>query len=195
MRVFIYEYFYIIYIMSFKIDNSSYIISPYNIISYDCRKADGELPIIQVGKKCSIALNSTFTLAHHTIDAFSSYPSKTSIFSHGKGNSSGYSKGDIIIKNDVWIGVNCTILDGITIGNGAVIAAGSVVTRDVPAYAIVGGNPAKIIKYRFSSDIIDKIEKSQFWDMDISEIDKFDINTKNIEDLLDQINKYKLLKV
>jgi len=105
---------------------------------------------------------------------------------------SSYSKGDIIIKHDVWIGANCTILDEITIGNGAVIGAGSVVTKDVPAYAIVGGNPAKIIKYRFSPEIIREIEATQFWELDMSEIDKFNIHTKNIRELLDQITEYKL---
>ena len=81
--------------------------------------------------------------------------------------------------------------DGITIENGAVIAAGSVVTNDVPPYAIVGGVPAKIIKYRFSKDIIDEIERLGFWDMDINEINKFNIHTDNIEDLLRQIREYK----
>ena len=178
--------------MSLEKHESTYIMAPYNIISYDCRKSDGELPKIIIGKKCSIAINCTFTLANHLVDTFSTSPSSISLFSHKKGNRSGYSKGDIIIKNDVWVGINCIILDGITIGNGAVIAAGSVVTKDVPPYAIVGGNPAKIIKYRFSKDVIDEIEKTQFWDMDISEINKFDICTKNILELLNNIKKYKL---
>jgi len=130
-------------------------------------------------------------LAHHLIDRFSTYPSGSSLFSHQQGNLSSYSKGDIIIKNDVWICINCTIFDGITIGNGAVIAAGSVVTNDVPPYAIVGGVPAKIIKYRFSKEIIDEIERLGFWDMDINEINKFNIHTDNIEDLLRQIREYK----
>lgn len=136
-------------------------------------------------------MNCTFTLSNHLIDTFSTHPSETHLFSHKQGNPSSYSKGDIIIKNDVWIGTNCTFLDGITIGNGAVIAAGSVVTKDVPAYAIVGGNPAKIIKYRFSGEIIDEIEKSLFWEMDISDINKFNIHTKNIEEIVQQIKEYK----
>jgi len=178
--------------MSLEIHQSSYIMNPHNILSYNCMKENGDLPKIIIGKKCSIAMNCTFTLANHSLDKFSTYPAKTSIFPHKKGNTSGYSKGDIVIKNDVWIGVNCTILDGITIGNGAVIAAGSIVTKDVPSYAIVGGNPAKIIKYRFPKDIIDEIEATQFWDMDINEINKFDIDTKNINELLNQIKEYKL---
>ena len=177
--------------MSLEIHESSYIISPYNILSYDSRKSDGNLSKIIIGKKCSIAMNCTFTLSNHLVDTFSTSPSTTSIFMHKKGNPSSYSKGDIIIKNDVWIGTNCTILDGITIGNGAIIAAGSIVTKDVPPYAIVGGNPAKIIRYRFSQELIDKIEKAQFWEMDMNIINKFDIHTKDIDGLLEKIKEYK----
>ncbi len=177
--------------MSLEKHPSSYIIDPYTILSYDSRKSDGSLPKIQIGKKCSIAMNCTFALSNHLVDTFTTSPSGRGLFSHQKGNPSSYSKGDILIKNDVWIGTNCTILDGITIGNGAVIAAGSVVTKDVPPYAIVGGNPAKVIKYRFSSELIDEIEKTQFWDMDITEICKFNIHTKDIHGLLTAIKKYK----
>lgn len=72
------------------------------------------------------------------------------------------------IGNDVWIGLNSIIMRGVSIGDGAVIAAGSVVTKDVPPYAIVGGVPAKIIKYRFSDKTISKIINSHWWDKDIS---------------------------
>lgn len=152
------------------------------------------MPTITIGKKCSIARNCTFTLSNHFVDTFSTSPSGKHLFPHRQGNPSSFSKGDIIIKNDVWIGTNCTILDGITIGNGAVIAAGSVVTKDVPAYAIVGGNPAKRIKYRFSEEMIEEIEKTKFWDMDMADIHKFDIHTKNIEELIHKIKEYTLSK-
>jgi acyl-[acyl carrier protein]--UDP-N-acetylglucosamine O-acyltransferase len=78
------------------------------------------------------------------------------------------------------------------LGMGAVVAAGSVVTKNVQPYAIVGGNPAKLIKYRFPDDIIDEIESTQFWDMDIHEIQNFDIHTKNIHELIHQIKEYTL---
>lgn len=68
-----------------------------------------------------------------------------------------------IIGNDVWIGNDCTILEGVYIGNGAVVGAHSVVTKDVPPYAIVAGNPAKIVKYRFSDDVIAKMQKIKWW--------------------------------
>lgn len=180
--------------MSLIKSDSSYIIEPHHIISWDSRKANGELPTITIGKKCSIAINCTFTLSNHMTDTFSTYPPTRMLFPHNKGNPGSYSKGDIIIKNDVWIGANCTILDGITIGNGSVIAAGSVVVKDVPEYAIVGGNPAKVIKYRFTQDIIDEIAKTQFWDLPVEEINKFDICTKNIKELLIAINEYQMAK-
>lgn len=66
---------------------------------------------------------------------------------------------DVVIESDVWIGANCTILQGVTIGRGAVIAAGAVVTKDVPPYAVVGGVPAKVIKYRFTEEEIVEHEK------------------------------------
>lgn len=70
----------------------------------------------------------------------------------------------VIIGNDVWIGYRVSIMSGITVGDGAVIGAGAVVTRDVPPYAIVGGVPAKIIKYRFEQSIIDKLLELKWWD-------------------------------
>lgn len=72
-------------------------------------------------------------------------------------------KGSIVIQNDVWIGENCTIMAGVTIHNGAVIARNSHVVSDVPPYAIVGGNPARVIGYRFSDEIINKLQIIQWW--------------------------------
>lgn len=79
-------------------------------------------------------------------------------------------KGQILIQNDVWIGRGSTIMGGITIHNGAVIAANSVVTKDVEPYSIVGGNPAKLIKYRFDSEIIEKLLSIQWWNWDYKKI-------------------------
>lgn len=73
-------------------------------------------------------------------------------------------KGDIVIGNDVWIGYEATILSGITIGDGAIIGAKSVVTKDVPAYSVVGGIPAKEIKPRFDSATIQKLQRIKWWD-------------------------------
>lgn len=79
-------------------------------------------------------------------------------------------KGDTIIGNDVWIGQNVTILPGVRIGDGAIIGANSVVSKDVPAYHIAGGNPCKIIRKRFDDELIDHLEKIQWWNWDEEKI-------------------------
>ena len=80
------------------------------------------------------------------------------------------SKGDIIIEDDVWIGANCIILSGVKISRGAIIAAGSVVIKEVAPYSIIAGVPAKQIKKRFSEKTIELLEKSKWWTWDISKI-------------------------
>ncbi len=80
--------------------------------------------------------------------------------------------GEIIIGNDVWIGDGAVIMNGITIGNGAIIAARAVVTKDVKAYSIVGGIPAKIIKMRFDENIINKLQEIRWWDWDEEKLEK-----------------------
>ena len=101
----------------------------------------------------------------------------------------GFSNGDIIIGNDVWVCANVTILDNVTIGDGAVLAACSVVTRDVEPYSIVAGNPAKLVKYRFSEEIRNKLKKINFWSLDDSSIESYDVYTTDIEDFIDLVAK------
>lgn len=79
-------------------------------------------------------------------------------------------KGQILIGNDVWVGNDATVLGGVRIGDGAVVAAGSMVVKDVPPYAVVGGNPAKIIPYRFSEDVIDRLKRIAWWDWSSEQI-------------------------
>jgi acetyltransferase-like isoleucine patch superfamily enzyme len=110
-----------------------------------------------IGSYCSIAPGVQFLLgSEHNLNTISTYPFKVKKFGY---NQEARSKGSIIIKDDVWIGMNAIICSGITIGQGSVIAAGAVVTKDIDPYAIVGGNPAHIIKYRFSKDIIERLLK------------------------------------
>ena len=79
-------------------------------------------------------------------------------------------KGDIVIENDVWIGATSTIMSGVKISNGAVVGGGAVVTKDVPPYAIVAGNPAKVVKYRFSEEQISGLLKIAWWDWEEEQI-------------------------
>lgn len=84
-----------------------------------------------------------------------------------------YTKGDVVIGNDVWIASGVTIMSGVTIGDGAVIASNSHVVKNIEPYSIVGGNPAKLIKYRFSPEQINKLLEIKWWYWDDDKINKF----------------------
>lgn len=118
-----------------------------------------------IGHYCSIGPNVLFILGlDHPVNRISSYPFNT--FFDNVGKVDAISKGDIILDDDVWIGAGATIMSGVHIGQGAVIAAGAVVTKDVPPYAIVGGVPAKVIKYRFTEDMIEELLKVDYSQLD-----------------------------
>jgi virginiamycin A acetyltransferase len=127
------------------------------------------------GKFCAIASGVKFIMngANHKLDAISTYP--FSLFGNGwevvmPKLEELPIKGDTVIGNDVWIGYEALFLPGVHIGNGAIIAAKSVVTKDVPPYAILGGNPAKLIKTRFDENVISLLENLKWWDWDIKKI-------------------------
>ncbi len=108
---------------------------------------------LHIGNYCSIGPGVQFLLsAEHDFNHLSTFPFKAYIVS---GEKEGIGKGDILIDDDVWLGYGATILSGVHIGQGAVVAAGAVVSKDVPPYAIVGGVPAKVIRYRFEKSSID----------------------------------------
>lgn len=109
---------------------------------------------LTIGSFVSIADDVKFLLGgNHPTEGFSTFPFKAKYFN----TMEAITKGPVIVCDDVWIGYDSTILSGVTIGQGAVVAAGSIVTKDVPPYSIVGGNPARVIKYRFSPEVIDKM--------------------------------------
>lgn len=128
---------------------------------------------LHIGHFCSIADDLEIYLGgNHYTQLVSTFPFgliKNDIFTNAKlietnPNLNGsYCKGDVIIGSDVWIGSHVTIMSGVKIGDGAVIAANSHIVKDVPAYAIIGGNPAKIIKYRFGEEQIKKLLEIQWW--------------------------------
>ncbi len=126
-----------------------------------------------IGKFCSIASGVKFILngGNHRIDRFTTYPFE--IFGNGweKVQPDSYpNKGNIVIGHDVWLGYGAVIMPGVTIGNGAIIGTGAFVTKDVPPCAIVGGNPAQIIRYRFDEATIAALEDIAWWDWDIEKI-------------------------
>lgn len=128
-----------------------------------------------IGKFCMIASDVTFIMngANHKLDGITAYP----FFIFGgdwadsapEMNELPY-KGDTVVENDVWIGHNVTIMPGVRIGNGAIISTNSTVTKDVPAYTIVGGNPAKIIRKRFTDEKIEELLELKWWDWDLKKI-------------------------
>ncbi|KAA3450133.1 chloramphenicol acetyltransferase [Mesorhizobium sp. SARCC-RB16n] len=129
-----------------------------------------------IGKFCAIAEGARFIMngANHAMSGFSTYP--FNIFGHGweKGfDAATWSKevrGDTVVGNDVWIGMEAVILPGVEIGDGAIIAAKSVVTHDVPPYAIVAGNAAKMVKMRFDDRTIRRLLAVAWWDWPVDKI-------------------------
>lgn len=129
-----------------------------------------------IGRFCAIAEGARFIMngANHALSGFSTYP--FNIFGHGweKGfDKSTWTKeirGDTVIGNDVWIGMEAVIMPGVTVGDGAVIAAKAVVTHDVPPYAIYAGNPAKVVKMRFDEFTIKRLLKLAWWNWSVEKI-------------------------
>ena len=147
---------------------------------------DFEFDKLKIGKFCSIASGTVFILAGnqgHNHKWISTYPFiGKKEFSESK---NGFIKsGDTVVGNDVWIGSEAMIMPGVSIGDGAVIGSRSLVTKDVPPYAIVGGNPAKIIKMRFNEEEVKMLRELSWWDWPIEKINEAMeyICSGNIED-------------
>jgi acetyltransferase-like isoleucine patch superfamily enzyme len=130
-----------------------------------------------VGNFCSIAENVSVWLGgNHRNDWVTTYPFghiNETIFNKYNGEGHPSTKGDVIIGNDIWISSNVTIMSGITIGDGAIIARNSHVVKNIEPYSIVGGNPAKFIKFRFSNEQIEKLLKIKWWFWDDEKINNF----------------------
>jgi acetyltransferase-like isoleucine patch superfamily enzyme len=124
---------------------------------------------LSIGRFCSIADGVEILLGgNHRTDFATTYPfgAMTGVWPEARGRDDFHaSKGDVAIGHDVWLGSQCMILSGVTIGTGAVVAARAVVTRDVPPYAIVGGNPAKLIRMRFDAPTVERLLASRWWDL------------------------------
>ncbi len=133
----------------------------------------GEGTTLTMGAFCSVASGVQILLGgEHRPDWVTTYPFSV-LWAKGK-HPPGHpvSKGDVVIGNDVWIGAEAMILSGVTIGDGAVIGARSVVTKDVPPYAIVGGNPARVIRMRFDETTIARLQNLKWWTWDDAQIEK-----------------------
>ncbi|MBQ2645031.1 CatB-related O-acetyltransferase [bacterium] len=124
----------------------------------------------EIGRYCSIANDVIIAASEHPITNFSTHPISYDVENYpGKETKT-------IIGNDVWLGTRAIIKKGVKIGDGAVIASGAVVTKDIPPYAVVAGVPTKIIKYRFNDDIIEELLNIQWWNFPLAKLQ----NLKNL---------------
>lgn len=149
------------------------VISDSEIGDFSYISAETKIFRTKIGKFCSIGPNCLIGWGLHPTENFiSTHPAFYSL-----GGQAGITfveknyfdeQKSINIGNDVWIGANVTIIDGVNIGDCAIIAAGAVVNKDVPSYAVFGGVPAKFIKYRFDEDIMKTLERVKWWDKDIN---------------------------
>ena len=132
-----------------------------------------------IGKFCAIASGTRFIMgpANHRISSVTTYPFNVfgGLWTERTPDhlSQLPHKGDIVIGNDVWIGRECTIMPGVTIGDGAIIAAYSVVTKDVPPYGVAGGNPARLLKKRFDDELIELLLEWKWWDLPPEELAEY----------------------
>ncbi len=163
------------------ISQKAKIYPPFNLRSvtvgdYSYLSKNSTIVLTEIGKFCSIGPNFLCGWGIHPINGISTSPM---FYSVEKQN--GFTLVDrnrieenkkIIIGHDVFIGMNVSVLDGVTIGNGAVIGAGSVVSKDVPPYAVAVGNPIKIIKYRFTEEEIEELERVQWWNWNLNQLEK-----------------------
>jgi acetyltransferase-like isoleucine patch superfamily enzyme len=124
---------------------------------------------LTIGRYGSIADDVNILLGgNHRMDFVTTYPfgAMAELWPEAAGrNDYAVSRGDVVIGHDVWLGSGCMIMSGVTVGHGAVVAARAVVTKDVAPYAIVGGNPAQVIRGRFDADTVARLLASQWWDL------------------------------
>jgi acetyltransferase-like isoleucine patch superfamily enzyme len=168
-----------------KVGKGSY--GELNVVSF------GDKTKLTIGNYVSISEDVTFLLdVEHYTDRLSTYPFRVKILHECQFEA--FSKGDIIVDDDVWIGYGATIMSGVHIGKGAVIASGAVVVKDVPPYAIVGGVPAKVIKYRFPDDVKEKVERLDFNKLTSEKIAKHieelyqTVDSENVDELINRLS-------
>ena len=172
----------------FKNTSENVSIGDYTYGNFEIREWDNKTKL-KIGKYCSIADGVIFLLGgEHRSDFITTYPFNALLknFNYIEGHP--HTKGNITIGNDVWIGSEAKILSGVNIEDGAIIGANSIVTKDVPPYAIAAGNPAKIVRYRFDEITINKLLKIKWWDFDEKEIIEIIplLQSENIQKLIDK---------
>lgn len=169
-------------------------ISDFSYIGSDCN-----ITRTSIGPFASIGSEVICGLATHPLDYASTYPG---FYSKKPAGSSWFGTNHAVVEltnveigADVWIGTRAVILGGVTISHGAVIGAGALVTKDVPPYAVVGGVPARIIKYRFSEAIIARLIESSWWEIDPKYFSKLAQYSNNVELFLEEVSRIKSFSV
>lgn len=142
--------------------------------------------LVEIGSFCSIARNVSIQEYNHNSNKISTYYIGQNIFNE-KWENEQISKGKVVIGHDVWIGANCQILAGVTIGDGAIIGSNSVVTKDIPPYSIAIGAPARPVKFRFNKEAIDNLLEIKWWEWSEEKI-------KKNKDLFESTNWEEFLK-
>jgi acetyltransferase-like isoleucine patch superfamily enzyme len=178
------------------IDKKAKIYPPYHLIkihlgAYSYISQNAKCHDVSIGKFCSIGPNFIAGIGMHPTNGLSTAPMFYSSTNLSNGitlcNESKFEEhAPVFIGNDVFIGANVVILDGIKIGNGAIIGAGSIVTKDVPDYAIVGGIPAKHIKFRFTPNQIEALKKIKWWDFEEEELKQVEIHFNDVDNFIKQ---------
>ncbi len=176
---------------NWKIGKHSYSVGKIDIIDA------GYGASLEIGSFTSISKDVTIILANHKINNVTTYPflgikniGIKNIFTDNLKDCEDHSvKGNVTIGSDVWIGAGATILPGVSIGHGSVIGAKAVVTKNVPPYAVCVGNPAKIIKFRFSESVINKLLKTAWWDIPDDKLAKHvnNLTSENIETFISEL--------
>lgn len=171
-------------------DKSFIVVGKYTYGEPQVPSYDRQGHILKIGSFCSIAQEVLILLGgNHSLDWVTTFPfeKEPEVFTNRPDKLYEASKGDVIIGNDVWIGRRVIILSGLNIGDGAIIAAGSVVTKDVMPYTIVGGNPAKFIRKRFDDTTISALLKIKWWDWEDEKINSNlnEICSSNVEDFIE----------